>query len=102
MSRQQGISLLELVLGLAILAAILVGGMRYYQTVQQAAKVNESLAMIKSVYTAAEVWRAKGLKFSDRSGAPEGVETDPLLQKFVQLGLLNAHDGLEDHRHPCS
>lgn len=98
MKKQQGISLLELVLSIALITIILVGGMKYFQVARQAGRVNESLLMIKSVYGAAEVWRAKGLKFSDRA-SPEGAEGATLLAKFAQLGLLTPDYESEKH-HP--
>lgn len=90
MKKQRGIGLLELVLGIALLTIILVSSMHYFQVARQSGSVNESLLMVKAVYGAAEIWRAKGLKFSDSSGVPEGSEGDPLLKKFAQLGLLTS------------
>ena len=100
MHKLKGISLLELVLGLAILSVILISGMRYFHVGRESARVNQSLDMIKAVYGAAGIWRSKGLKFSDKSGSENGSDSDPLLVKFSQLDLLPSDYALDAKRNP--
>lgn len=87
--KQRGISLLELILSISLIAIVLVGGMQYFQVARQASKVSEALLILKTIYSAAELWRFNGLQF-DQSSSPDHSPTDPLLIKFARLGLLDA------------
>jgi type II secretory pathway pseudopilin PulG len=51
-----GISLLELMLSLAIIAIILVAAMRYYQTTRESQQVNAAAEMVTAVYSAGASW----------------------------------------------
>src|SRR5579871_2442203 len=62
---QQGISLLELMLSLSIIALILVLATRYYLNTRTSQQVNEAAEMITSVYSAGEVWMQSANQLND-------------------------------------
>ena len=51
-SKQRGISLLEVLLSLSVIAIILVMATRYYRSAQQSQQVSNAVSMISGIVTA--------------------------------------------------
>ena len=51
-----GIGLLELMLSLAIIAILLIGATRFYQSTRVSQQVNDAVGMLQTVITASESW----------------------------------------------
>src|SRR5579871_4245828 len=56
LSKQCGITLLEVLLSLAIIAIILVTATRYFQSTHSSQQVNEAVKMLQSVVSASDNW----------------------------------------------
>lgn len=78
-NKHQGISLLELMLSLAIIAILLVMATRYYQITRQSQQVEEGLELMTSIYTAGSSYLESNPSFS-------GVT----LQTFINNGSVPA------------
>lgn len=76
---QRGISLLELMLSLAIIAILLVMATRYYQITRQSQQVDEAVEMITAVYTAGNSWLESHTGFADN-----------MITEFIKDGSLPA------------
>lgn len=78
--KQQGISLLELMLSLAIIAILLVMATRYYETTRMSQQVDEAAEMVTAVYAAGNSWLESNTTFNQ----PD------MLQAFVNNGSVPA------------
>lgn len=61
---QLAISLIELLLSLAVISALLVMGVRYFESVQYQQKVNRTATMVRDIISAANAW---GTSYPDYS-----------------------------------
>lgn len=73
----QGISLLELMLSLAIIAILLVTATRYYNATRNSQHVNEAAEMITAVYAAAQSWLAN-----------DQLKSQNMIPDFTNIGML--------------
>jgi prepilin-type N-terminal cleavage/methylation domain-containing protein len=73
----RGISLLELMLSLAIIAILLVTATRYYNMTRSSQHVNEAAQMITAVYAAAQSWLAN-----------DQLKSQNMIPDFTNIGIL--------------
>lgn len=77
MKKQAGISLLELVLAIAIVATMIIAATRFYQTTKQNAEAQNSLTMVHEIVDASYKWYESHPNFSTIS-----------FTELVKAGLL--------------
>lgn len=76
---QRGMGLLEIMLALAIIALLLLGAVKYYQSVRVAARSDEAAKKVLNIVAASERWSAAHQgNFSEISG----------IDKLMEAGLL--------------
>lgn len=79
--QQHGISLLELMLSLAIIAILLLMATRYYNTTRMSQQVDEAAEMVTAIYTAGNAWLESHATF----------DQPDMLQAFVNDGSVPAN-----------
>lgn len=77
-----GISLLELMLSLAIIAILLVAASRYYESTRSAQEVNEAMNMLQNTLGAVDSWYST---FKSFKGTPNG---DISIAALAEMGLV--------------
>ncbi len=88
MYRQKGITIVELLLGIAIAAVIITISVRYFFTAEENMRVEESIGLIKNITQASFDWRAQ--QRQPDFDAPEIISIENLLS----LGLIHPEEKL--------
>ena len=82
-----GIGLLELMLALAIIAALLITATRYYQIASDARKVSEAVEIVQAMYSAGEQWKQTRGDFIPQ----ENVLTEFVVDNLIPSDFVNPH-----------
>lgn len=84
--KQRGISLLEVMFSLAVISVILLGATRYYRSTNESQRVQQGVALVNALNSAAASWQGSRSSF-------EGVDVAKLKDEGLLPKNFDAIDG---------